>query len=367
MATVVRGSRGLMTSDTTRPHSRRGSSAKDVARLAGVSVTTVSRVFSGQADVIPKETQDRVRATAAKLRYRPNSLAKALRQGKTQTIGLIVPDISDAYFHQIARGVEDVAQASGYTVIFANTDRLAEKEQACVNLLLDKKVDGIIFTGGGVNDDSHLNQYDWDGMRVITIGPHRLPFSAILVDDEAVIATATKHLADIGCRRILCVAGQSNWLITQKRLAGYRRAVAEAGLDDDPALIMFGGFSQEAGERMTRRAIDDGIAFDGIVAFNDYAAVGAIQVLREKGRRIPEEVAVVGCDDTPLAALTYPSLTSIRFPQYELGRVAAELVLGQRENSAEPLMFPHEIIQRESTARLCPLGQSSVKRISKKR
>lgn len=291
-------------------------------------------------------------ATAAVLRYRPNFLAKALRQGKTQTIGLIVPDISDAYFYQIARGVEDVAQTAGYTVIFANTDRLPEKEQACVNLFFDKKVDGIIFAGGGVNDDNHLNDHAWEGMRVITIGPHRLPFSAILVDDGAVIAAATHHLAAVGCRRILCLAGKPNWLVTQRRLVGYRQAIADAELDDDPALIMFGGFSQGSGEEVTRAAIDRGIEFDGIVAFNDYAAIGAMQVLREEKRRIPDEVAIVGCDDTPLAALIHPTLTSIRFPQYEFGRAAAEMVLGQRPDNAEPLMFSYELIQRESTTRL---------------
>lgn len=340
-----------MPADVVPPRGRRLSSAKDVAQRAGVSVTTVSRVFSGQAEVIPKETQDRVMAAAAALRYRPNSLAKALRQGRTRTIGLIVPDISDAYFHQVARGVEDVAQAASHTVIFANTDRLQEKEQACVNLLLDKQVDGIIFAGGGVNDDSHLNEYDWEGIRVITIGPHRLPFPAILVDDEAVITTATRHLAAVGCRRILCLAGLPNWLITQRRLAGYRRAVVDLGLDDNPELVLFGGFSQDSGEAVTREAMARGIEFDGIVAFNDYAAIGAMQVLRKERRRIPEEVPIVGCDDTPLAALVHPPLTSIRFPQYEFGQAAARMLLGQRPISAEPLMFPHELIQRESTTR----------------
>lgn len=330
---------------------RRLTSAKDVAKCAGVSVTTVSRVLSGHVEVIPKETQDRVTAAAAALRYRPNFLAKALRQGRTQTIGLIVPDISDAYFHQVARGVEDVAQAASHTVIIANTDRLQEKEQACVNLLLDKHVDGIIFAGGGVNNDSHLNDYDWEDIRVITIGPHRLPFPAILVDDAAAISAAMRHLADIGCRRVLCLAGQPNWLITQRRLTGYHQAIAAGALDDDASLILFGGFSHESGEKVTREALEHGTEFDGIVAFNDYAAIGAMQVLRAAGRRIPDDVAIVGCDDTPVAALVHPALTSIRFPQYEFGRAAAQMLLGQRPIDEKPLMFPHEVVERESTMR----------------
>lgn len=340
-----------MTSDLTRVRGHRFSSAKEVAALAGVSVTTVSRVLSGQVEVIPKKTQDRVVAAAATLRYRPNSLARALRQGRTQTIGLIVPDISDAYFHKIARGVEDIAQAASHMVVIANTDRLPEREQACVNLLLDKQVDGIIFAGGGVNDDSHLNDYNWDGVSVITIGPHRLPFPAILVDDTAAIAAAVMHLVEVGCRRVLCLAGQPNWLVTRRRLDGYRQAVAAAGLDDDATLVLFGGFSQESGEEVTREAIGRGVVFDAIVAFNDYAAIGAMQILRAAGWRVPEDVAIIGCDNTNLACLVHPTLTSIGFPQYEFGRAAGQMLLGQRPTSEEPLMFPHQLIKRESTNR----------------
>lgn len=331
--------------------SARPGTAKAVAELAGVSVTTVSRVLSGQAAAIPQETQDRVFAAARELRYRPNSLARALRKGTTQSIGLIVPDISDAYFHQLARGVEDVAQAAGCVVILTNTDRVPSREEACVNLLLDKRVDGIVFAGGGIDDDSHLRRFDWSATKVVMIGPHQLPAPSITVDDSAAISDAVHHLAEVGCHRVLCLAGRPNWLVTQRRLAGYRRAVAELGLADDEDLVAYGEFTELSGEELTAKAIA-GTSFDGVIAFNDYTAIGAMHALTTAGVRVPEEVAVVGCDDIPVARMVHPALSSIGFSQYDFGRTAAELILDPAPlPGEESITFPHELVRRHSTAR----------------
>ena len=326
-------------------------SAKAVAELAGVSPTTVSRVLSGQAVAIPQETQDRVLAAARKLHYRPNSLARALRKGKTQSIGLVVPDISDAYFFQLARGVEDVAQAAGCVVILTNTDRMPSREAVCVNLLLDKQVDGIVFAGGGIDGDAHLTDFEWGVTKVITVGPHHLPFPSITVDDAAAISDAVHHLAEISCRRILCLAGRPNWLVTQRRLAGYRSAVAELGLRDDPDLVVFSDFTELAGEEATTKALATG-EFDGVIAFNDYTAIGAIRALEDAGIRVPEDVAVVGCDDIPVARMLRPTLTSISFSQYEFGRTAATMILRSESLPADHVeTFPHELVRRQSTER----------------
>jgi LacI family transcriptional regulator len=330
----------------------RVSTAKAVAERAGVSVTTVSRVLSGHADVIPKETQDRVIAAAAELHYRPNSLARALREGKTQTIGLIIPDISDTYFHQIARGVEDVAQAAGYMVIFCNTDRLAEKEQSCLDLLYDKRVDGIIFCGGGLDGEKHLSSRDWPAAGMVMIGPHVLELPSVRVDDAAAIGSAVEHLAATGRRRILCVAGQPDWLITQERLAGYRAAVGRLGLDDNEDLVRYGGFTSAHGHDSVTQALAAGVVFDAVIAFDDYAALGALEALREAGRRVPGDVAIVGCDDIPFASLACPTLTSIRFPTYDFGTTAARMVLDMLDGKdvQHVIEFPFELRVRESTA-----------------
>lgn len=301
--------------------------AKAVAERAGVSVTTVSRVMNDRATDITPETRDRVLEAARELRYRPNSLAGALRRGYTRTVGLIVPDISDAYFHQIARGVEDTAQSAGYSVILCNTDRVAQKERSSIEVLYGQHVDGIIFAGGGVDDDRHLRDLPWDLIHVVTVGPHRLPFPSIRVDDVGTIRMAMDHLLDQGRQRVLCITGNDNWLISTERIKGYRQALDARGLSYEEQLVMAGDFTVRAGYESVANAIDDGVAFDGVMAFNDYSAVGAIKSLQERGRRVPDDVAVVGCDDILLASLVNPQVTSVSFPQRDFGVAAMGTVL----------------------------------------
>lgn len=334
-------------------YSNRTRSGKAVAERSGVSLTTVSRVLNGQDDAIPESTRERVIAAARELGYRPNSLAAALRKGVSRTIGLVVPDISDAYFHQVARGVEDVAQPAGYMVVFCNTDRVAEKELACVQLLDDKRADAIIFAGGGIGAEKHLVDYPWESIPTVTIGPHRLPVPSIRVNDSATIQTAVEHLLDGGCRRILCIAGQSDWLITESRLDGYNRALTQAGLSVEPGLVVHGEFSQVAGHDAVDRVLSAGIEFDGVVAFNDYLAIGAIGALHRWDRGVPEDVAVIGCDDIPLASLAHPGLSSISFPQYEFGRQAMRTVLDMVAGNEveEEILFPYHLEVRASTRR----------------
>jgi LacI family transcriptional regulator len=327
--------------------------AKEVAARAGVSVTTVSRVLSGRHDSISLQTRERVLQIARDLQYRPNSIAAALRNGYTRTIGLMVPDIADAYFHQIARGLEDAAQEAGYSVVLYNTDRIAEKERAGLETFYDHGVDAIVFAGGGVDDETHLQGFPWEHMNVVTIGPHKLPFPSIGVDDVAAVELAVEHLVDQDCERILCLAGQPNWLINAERLKGFRNAQKRHALDPDPALMCAVSFTVQSGYDATKQAIASGLAFDGVIAFNDYTAVGAIKALVELGVDVPSQVAVVGCDDIPIAELVSPGLTSVSFPQYEFGRVAMEraldLIAGRPV--APVTRFEHQLEVRASSLR----------------
>jgi LacI family transcriptional regulator len=330
--------------------------AKDVADVARVSVTTVSRVLSGRDDAISPETRKRVIAAAEKLRYRPSSLAVALRTGRTHTVGLVIPDISDAYFHQIARGLEDAAREAGYSVVLINTDRIAERERKAVEVLYDQNVDAIVFAGGGVDDEKHLVDYQWAHLRVVTVGPHRLPFPSIRVDDAGTIELAASHLFDQGCHRILCLAGQENWLINQARAEGYRRSLAAHSVPYDPALMVSTTFTVDSGHEAVTRVLDAGARFDGLVAFNDYAAVGAMKALAERGIAVPDDVAVIGCDDIQIASLVSPRLSSVSFPQYEFGRAALQRVLDLLAGRAvdEVTSFPYHLEIRESSVRVRP-------------
>jgi LacI family transcriptional regulator len=324
---------------------------KTVAFRAGVSVATVSRVLGGHADVVTDATRERVIRAVEELGYQPNPLAVALRKGVTKTIGLIVPDIADAYFHQVARGVEDVAQEAGYAVVFCNSDRQVDKETLCLDLLRDKRVDGIIFCGGGVDDERHLQGRSWGAAKVVAIGAHVVDLPSIRVDDSAAIEAAVAHLAAGGRSRVLCIAGEADWLVTQRRLAGYHAGVARLGLVADPALVGFHGFSGADGRRAITEALAAGLEFDAAIAFDDDAALGALAALHAAGRRVPEDVALIGCDDIPFASLVRPTLSTIRFPTYDFGTTAARMVLGMLAGSdvERVVDFPFELCIRESS------------------
>jgi LacI family transcriptional regulator len=220
-------------------------------------------------------------------------------------------------------------------------------------MLYDHNVDAIVFAGGGVDDDAHLRDYPWEHMHVVTIGPHHLPFPSIRVDDVATIELAVEHLFEQGCQRVLCLTGRPNWLINMERLEGYRRAHEARDMKVDPALMRTAGFTVESGYEATRAALADGVEFDGVVACNDYTAVGALQALGQAGIKVPDDVAVVGCDDIPIAELVSPALTSVSFPQYEFGRAAMERALDLVAGRAvEPVTrFSHHIEVRASSRR----------------
>lgn len=325
--------------------------ARTVAERAGVSTSTVSRVLNGKLEAISEKTATRVREAAATLGYRPNSLALSLRHGITRTIGLIIPDISDAYFHQLARGVEDSARAEGYVVIFCNTDRDPAEELRSLDILRDKEVDGIIFAGGGVDDDRHLDNREWAGAKVVLLRPHVQRFPSVGVDNRAASIAAVEHLAAQGCRRIACIGGQPNWLIHQVRFEGFRRGLLDVGLELHNELVWASDFRFESGYDAAQLALADGLEFDGLVSFNDYAALGAMQVLRSRGRAIPDDVAVVGFDDVHAARWVDPKLSSIAFPVREIGEAAAQLVLrmARGESVTDPELFPFELKVRASS------------------
>ncbi|MCA1218088.1 LacI family DNA-binding transcriptional regulator [Streptomyces sp. 8L] len=329
-------------------------SARDVAERAGVSVTTVSRVMNDKGGELTPETRERVRAAARELGYRAHPAAVALRGGRTGVLGLVVPDLGDQYFQQIARGVEDASHPQGYGIVFCNTDRDIERENEAIDLLLAKRVDGIVFCGGGLGDDAHLAGRDWFGTSVVTIGPHLSDFPAVTVDDTGAIRAMVAHLADMGRRRILCVAGKEDWLVVRTRLAAYRAAVAELGLDQDPALVDFAGFTADDGRAAVERALDGGVGFDAVLAFNDYGALGAIDALLRRGLSVPGDVAVSGCDDIDFAVFARVPLTSLRFQSYAMGRAAVRLFAGDR--SEEP-RFGYELRVRASTAPLTKPAQ----------
>jgi len=330
---------------------------EDVARVAGVSRATVSYVINNRTDGnvrISEETRCRVLEAIEELGYRPNVLARSLRQGQTHTIGMIVPDNTNPFFAEVARGVEDTSFEQGYSVILCNSDRDLDKELLYTNVLAEKRVDGILFVAAGMSTE-----------RICALQERRMP--VIVVDrdipdvavDSVMTANerggwlATRHLIELGHRRIGCIAGPSDVTPSAERVTGYRQALREAGLPMDEALIMKGDFQYESGYQAARQLLSMEDPPTAIFACNDLMAVGAISAAVRLGRQVPADLSVVGFDDVPLASFANPALTTIVQPKYEIGVVAATMLLERMQDPDRP---PHrkvldtELVVRQSTA-----------------
>ncbi|AKX95125.1 LacI family DNA-binding transcriptional regulator [Neomoorella thermoacetica] len=308
---------------------------KDVARHAGVSVTTVSRVLNNSQHPISPATKQRVLAAIEELGFCPNAAARSLQLNETRTIGLILPDIANPYYPGIVRGVEDVAHESGYTVILCNTDRSRERTQEYLRVLREKRVDGVIFTGGGaVEDASQSHFFDQERIATVVIGRHRGKLPAVQVNNTLAAREAVEHLLSLGHRRIATITGPATSTTASDRLDGYRCALAGRGMKVDPLLIVEGNFEFESGyQAIDRLPLRGPGAITAIFAHNDLMAIGAMKALQERGLQVPGDIAVMGFDNIPLASFITPQLSTVAVPVYDLGvtamKVLAELLAGR--------------------------------------
>jgi LacI family transcriptional regulator len=322
-----------------------------VAERAGVSIATVSRALNNKPGRISAATQERVRKAARDLGYQPNRLGVGLQAGLMPVLGLVIPDVRNAYFHDVIRGAEEAAFAADCNVILANTSRSPETECAVVDSLLAQRVRAILFAGGGVSNDRHLRDIDWGRTRVAAIGSHALDVPSVDWDQQAVAATATEHLAEQGCRYIVYLGGQPNWLTYQHRLRGYRMCLRDHGLTQSAALEWPANPTAVAGALEVARHLRRRTRFDGIVAFSDYLAFGAVTTLIDAGVSVRDDVKVVGCDDVDLCSYTRPSLSSVRLNAYEIARDAAARALDDEELLTSRTTQPtFELVVRQSSS-----------------
>ena len=327
----------------------------DVARLAAVSQPVVSYVLGGDplAPVAP-ETRRRVEAAIAELGYVPDRAARSLRTRKTLTIAGVIPDITNPFYPAFERGVQDVAERHGHDLIVYNTDGDAGKEARCLAALLDGRVDGVVAVF------FHLSARDLRPLlerRVAVVrleaAPKRtgaLALDNLYVDNAAAAHAAVAYLLDRGHRRIGMIAGRGG--PRQARQRGYRRALAERGVAVDEGLVRAAPFGEGGGRDAMRDLLAAAAAPTAVFAANDLMAMGALLALREAGRRVPADVAVVGFDDIPAAKLVAPPLTTIaQFPE-RLGRRAAEMVFDRLAGNAPPSgrseEMPYELVVRAS-------------------
>jgi LacI family transcriptional regulator len=334
-------------------------SITEVARLAGVSAATASRVV-GEVDYPVSETaRERVLAAARQLDYVPNALARGLLKSTLPIVGVIVHDITDPYFNEVVRGVEDGANAAGYLVITCSSDRDAARQNSYARLLRSLRAGAVIFAGSGIADgdanaelERHVAGIRANGAAVVHLSPHAGGPADVGVDNVAGICAMVAALVDLGHTRIAFLAGPESLLVGRERLAGYRRGMADAHLEVDERLVVNGGFDRAGGAAGVDELMAGGVEFSAIGCANDLLALGALQRLAELGRAVPGDVSVAGFDDIAIAALTAPHLSTVRLPLREMGRrgfdVAMRMLNGEE---VEPQTLATEVVLRESTAR----------------
>ncbi|MEV0582587.1 LacI family DNA-binding transcriptional regulator [Nonomuraea sp. NPDC050310] len=303
----------------------------DVARHAGVSAATVSRVANGRATVDPV-LAERVRQAMSELKYRPNAVARNLRKSRTTLWAVIISDVGNPFFTAMVRGVEDVAQQAGFSVVLCNSDEDPAKEGRYVTAALDEQMAGVIISPSG--RATHVNRLVEAGVPVVMIDRQVRGSSVdtVLVDNEHGAELATAHLIEAGYERIACITGPRRLSTAAQRLRGYQRALRAHGRAVPAELIKYADFREEGGYAAMAELLRESRP-DAVFATNNLMTVGAVECLVDQGVRIPEEVGVVGFDNIPWAHLVRPSLTTVGQPTYDLGRTAALLLA---ERIAEP-------------------------------
>ena len=331
---------------------------KDIAKQAGVSITTVSLVLNGKAYKIPDQTKKIVLDTARELNYTPNQMAVGLVKKRSQTIGLIVPNISNTYFATMALGVDEACRKYGNALMLCNSGDQHKLDLEYITRLAGQGCDGVIFIMANDSDDAACKE------SLKMLHDLKLPFvmldrfiikkgcPSIIVDHVKGGELVTRHLLGLGHRRIGCVVGPEHLVDARQRYEGYVKAMKEAGVDVDPELVIHGDYSRKGGYEAAKILLDRHAT--AIFASNDMSALGVMQYLEEQKVRVPEDISVVGYDDIMFASLLKVPLTTIHQPIYEMGVEAVQQLMrqiNQEEYEKGAVIFEPELIIRESTAK----------------
>jgi len=334
-------------------------SIKDIARAAGVSHPTVSRALS-DSPLISEETKARIQRLAQEMGYSPNALARGLVTRQTYSVGVVVTTIADPFVAEIVQGIEATAHDHGYTVILCNSESVPEREIASVEMLRSKRVDGIIVTASRVGA-LYLEYLEQIGVPIVLINNHneesgRYTFT-VTVDNRHGGRLATEHLVQLGHRRIAYITGPANHSSDLGRLAGYRQALIEGGIEPDLALAIPGNGRPDGGEQALQAILALDPRPTAVFCYNDLTAIGLIHAARQAGLSIPQDLAVVGFDDILFASYLYPPLTTVAQPKVEMGQRATTMMLSlitAKEDSEVDLanvVVQGKLVVRASTLR----------------
>jgi len=329
---------------------------RDVAKLAGVAPITVSRVIN-DTSYVSQETRKRVEAAIKVLGYVPNMLGPSLRFKQTMTLAMIITDITNPFWTTVTRGVEDVAQANGYSTILCNTDESVEKQKQYVQMLLRRRIDGILLVPASSSADP-IRLIQHQGIPVVVLDRMipDLDIDIVRADSQKGAYQLTQHLLSLGHRQITMLAGPQTVSTAVDRVNGFCQAMDEAGLEVRNTQILWGNFTQESGYEMAQEALTATPRPTALFAANNFVAIGAMRASRDNSYRIPEDVALVSVDDIPPSFTVEPFLTVATQPAREMGKQAAGLLLdriqGEGDRPCQHIILPTEMIIRRSSGKI---------------
>lgn len=325
----------------------------DVAREANVSMATVSRVVNGNPNVKPT-TRKKVLEAIDRLGYRPNAVARGLASKKTTTVGVIIPDISSIFYSELARGIEDIATMYKYNIILSNSDQNTDKELHLLNTMLGKQVDGIVFMGGNITD-VHVEEFKRSPVPIVLAASveEQAQTPSVNINYEQAIYDSVQLLVEKGHKRIAFVSGpMSEPINSVRKLAGYKRALEEAGIAFDDTLVAEGDYSYDSGIEALAHLLEQSDKPTAVIAATDEMALGVIHGAQDRGVSIPEDLEVIGFDNTRLSLMVRPQLTTVVQPTYDIGAVAMRLLtklMNKEQVDDQIVELPHRIEERQST------------------
>jgi len=340
--------------DRREQKGRSGPTIYSVAQRAGVSTATVSRALNGTGQIAPG-TRQAIEDAVRELGYRPSGVARSLRTKSTQTIALLLPDITNPFYPGLVRGVQKAARRRGYLMLLASAEGDAEGELEYLELFRANAVDGALVIGVSVTGDS-IGAAISSGFPMVSmdrsVDSPDVPL--VQVDNRGGACLATEHLIGLGHRRIAHITGPQALGITRERLVGYQDALERAGLPFDPDLVVEGDYEERGGGAAADRLLRSGARFTAVFAGNDLTAIGAMDALHGRGLRIPEDVSVVGFDDVRLASYVSPALTTVHQPAAQIGERAATVLIDviagrRRAERVGHILLPPTLVERASS------------------
>lgn len=310
---------------------------KDIAEKAGVSITTVSRVLNNKTKGVGEKTRKKVLEIVEELNYIPNAVAKGLVTKKTNILGLIIPDITNPYFPEIAKGVEDTANEYGYNIILCDSNNVTEKEKNYIRILREHYVSGIIYNSFYKVGEDTIKSLVNTRMPFVLVETNTTRYNSpcIYTDGEVGMSKLISYLIDMGHRKIAYISGPLESYSAEQRLAGYKSALINNGIEIDESLIEYGDTRRASGYDITDKLMSKELDFTALVCFNDLMAVGALQRLQDLGVRVPDDISLAGFDNIYVTKITNPKITTVAQPAYDMGCEAARVLIEKIEKRAE--------------------------------